>query len=85
MADSAQLRFSVVVPAYNEEAFLPETLRSLRRQDYPGAYEIVVVDNNSTDATAEIARSFGVRVVSEPTQVCARPASADCRRRPGRS
>lgn len=65
MGDSAQLRFSVVVPAYNEEAFLADTLRSLRHQDYRGSYEIVVVDNNSTDATAEIARSFGVRVVSE--------------------
>ena len=65
MEDPAQLRFSVVVPAYNEEGFLAETLRSLRHQDYDGAYEIVVVDNNSTDATAEIAGSFGVRVVSE--------------------
>lgn len=66
MTDPAQLRFSVVVPAFNEEAFLAETLRSLRHQDFPGAYEIVVVDNNSTDATAEIARSFDVRVVCEP-------------------
>jgi glycosyltransferase involved in cell wall biosynthesis len=66
MREPAQLRFSVVVPAYNEEAFLPETLRSLRHQNYPGTYEIIVVDNNSTDATAEIARSFGVRVVDEP-------------------
>ncbi|GAA3633756.1 glycosyltransferase family 2 protein [Microlunatus ginsengisoli] len=66
MSDPAQLRFSVVVPAYNEEAFLADTLRSLRHQDYRGTYEILVVDNNSTDATAEIARSFGVRVVSEP-------------------
>ncbi len=66
MPDPAQLRFSVVVPAYNEEAFISATLRSLRRQDYRGAYEIIVVDNASTDATAEIARSFGVRVVSEP-------------------
>lgn len=66
MRDSARLRFSVVVPAYNEEAYLGDTLRSLRGQDFPGAYEIVVVDNNSTDATAEIARSFGVRVVHEP-------------------
>ena len=58
MEGPAQLRFTVVVPAYNEEGFLAETLRSLRHQDYKGPYEIVVVDNNSTDATAEIARSF---------------------------
>jgi glycosyltransferase involved in cell wall biosynthesis len=65
MTGPAQPRFSIVVPAYNEEAFLADTLRSLRHQDFTGAYEIIVVDNNSTDATADIARSFGVRVVSE--------------------
>jgi glycosyltransferase involved in cell wall biosynthesis len=66
MTDPARLRFSVVVPAFNEEDFLAETLRSLRHQDYAGAYEIIVVDNNSSDATAEIARSFGVHLVREP-------------------
>jgi glycosyltransferase involved in cell wall biosynthesis len=65
MMEPAQLRFSVVVPAYNEAAFIAETLRSLRHQDFTGPYEIVVVDNNSTDATADIARTFGVRVVEE--------------------
>jgi glycosyltransferase involved in cell wall biosynthesis len=66
MTGPAQPRFSIVVPAYNEEAFLADTLRSLRHQDFDGAYEIIVVDNNSTDATADVAHSFGVRVVSEP-------------------
>ena len=60
-----QLRFSVVVPAYNEAAYLPQTLRALLRQDFPGAYEVVVVDNNSTDARAGIAAAHGVRVVAE--------------------
>jgi glycosyltransferase involved in cell wall biosynthesis len=60
------IRFSVVVPCYNEEAYLPAAIRSLQRQDYDGEYEIVVVDNNSTDRTAEVARDLGVRVVSEP-------------------
>jgi glycosyltransferase involved in cell wall biosynthesis len=60
------IRFSVVVPCYNEESYLPEAIRSLQRQDFDGEYEIVVVDNNSTDATAEIARDLGVRVVTEP-------------------
>lgn len=59
------IRFSVVVPCFNEEAYLPATIRSLQRQDYDGEYEIVVVDNNSTDRTAEVARGLGVRVVSE--------------------
>jgi glycosyltransferase involved in cell wall biosynthesis len=60
------IRFSVVVPCYNEESYLAEAVRSLQRQDFDGEYEIVVVDNNSTDATAEIARGLGVRVVTEP-------------------
>jgi glycosyltransferase involved in cell wall biosynthesis len=59
-------RFSIVVPCFNEAAYLPDTLCSLQAQNYAGAYEIVVVDNNSTDATADIARNLGVRVVAEP-------------------
>lgn len=61
----ARPRFSVVVPAYNEAEFIGSCLDSLLAQDFPGSYEIVVVDNNSTDATGDIARSKGVRVVTE--------------------
>jgi glycosyltransferase involved in cell wall biosynthesis len=53
------------VPAYNEAGYLPATLRSLSAQHSDAGVEILVVDNNSTDATAHIARSFGGRVVSE--------------------
>ena len=59
-----QVRFSVVVPAYNEAAYLGRALDSLQHQDYDGTYEIIVVDNNSTDSTADIAARYGVRVVS---------------------
>jgi len=59
-------RFSVVVPAYNEEAYLGDCLASLRAQDFSGPVEIIVVDNNSSDRTAAVARSFGVTVVFEP-------------------
>ncbi len=58
-------RFSIVIPCYNEEVHLPSTLESLLGQDYDGAYEVIVVDNNSTDASAHIAQAFGVRVVTE--------------------
>ena len=64
-ASDTATRFSVVVPAYNEVAYLPETLRSLQQQDFAGVYEIIVVDNNSTDGTAELARRCGVTVVHE--------------------
>jgi glycosyltransferase involved in cell wall biosynthesis len=58
-------RFSIVVPAYNEDQYLPATLQSLYSQASRGGAEIIVVDNNSTDTTVDVARSFGVRVVSE--------------------
>jgi glycosyltransferase involved in cell wall biosynthesis len=61
-----RLRFSVVVPAYNEAAFVGATLKALQHQDFSGQYEIIVVDNNSSDDTAAIAASYGVTVVSEP-------------------
>ena len=58
---------SVVVPALNEQKYIGKCLSSLRVQTYPRElYEIIVVDNASTDRTAEIARGFGVKVVHEP-------------------
>ena len=65
-------RFSVVVPAHNEAAVLGRTLHSLQAQDFAGWVEVVVVDNGSTDGTADLARAAGVRVVEEPRLgVCA--------------
>jgi glycosyltransferase involved in cell wall biosynthesis len=58
---------SVIVPAYNEQALLPGCLDSLLHQTAdPASYEVVVVNNHSTDQTAAIARSKGVRVEEEP-------------------
>lgn len=59
-------KFSVVVPAYNEEKLLPACLESLVAQEYEGEIEILVVDNASTDGTADVARRCGARVVPEP-------------------
>jgi rSAM/selenodomain-associated transferase 2 len=50
---------SVVIPTYNEEKALPETLRGLFRQ--PGDYEVIVVDGGSTDRTSEIVSEFALR------------------------
>ena len=64
-------RYSVVIPAFNEQAYLGACLASLAAQDYPGAFEVIVVDNNSTDDTAVIAAAAGVTVVVEPERgVC---------------
>lgn len=59
--------YCVVLPAYNEERYLPRTLESLfAAMSAAGTSgEVVVVDNNSTDRTAEIAAGLGARVVFE--------------------
>lgn len=57
---------SIVVPAYNEDDCLADCLYALQNQTYHGTYEIIVVDNASTDHTREIAQSMGVKVIKEP-------------------
>lgn len=71
--------YSIIVPAFNEGTFLGDTLDSLQHQDFAGPYEIVVVDNNSTDDTAAVAAAHGVRVVTETVQgtCAARQRGAD--------
>jgi peptidoglycan/xylan/chitin deacetylase (PgdA/CDA1 family)/GT2 family glycosyltransferase len=59
---------SVVIPAYNEEDYLLSCLESIGKQDYAGDYEVIVVDNASTDNTAQIARDWGAKVVYESKQ-----------------
>jgi poly-beta-1,6-N-acetyl-D-glucosamine synthase len=58
-------RLTAIVPAYNEAETVAETVRSLREQTLAPA-EIVVVDDCSTDATAEIARAAGATVIRPP-------------------
>lgn len=59
-------RFSVVVPAFNEEAYLPKSLGAIRKAEAAlgEPVEIIVGDNLSTDGTARVAAEFGARVVS---------------------
>lgn len=73
---------SVVVPAYNEELWLERCVGALTRQRTTIPYEIIVVDNNSTDRTAEVAESLGVRVVREERRglTFARQAGQDAAR-----
>ncbi|MDW3219451.1 MAG: glycosyltransferase [Acidimicrobiales bacterium] len=49
---------SVIVPCHNEETTLPAQLEALLAEDWAGDWEIIVVDNASTDDTATVARSF---------------------------
>ncbi len=56
---------SVVVAARNEAALIRRCLAALGRQSFSRAYEVIVVDNGSTDSTACIAGEFACRVVNE--------------------
>jgi glycosyltransferase involved in cell wall biosynthesis len=79
-AESPQVSF--VVPARNEERIIAGSISSLQRQVGIGAAEIIVVDNGSTDATAEVAAEMGVRVVyeSQPGLASARQAGLNAAR-----
>lgn len=65
------MSISVIVPAYNEEKYLGETLKSIHRAaDFlqkkdAVSTEVIVVDNGSTDSTSAIALSFGASIVQE--------------------
>jgi glycosyltransferase involved in cell wall biosynthesis len=67
-----EIGVSVVIPVYNGAATLLAGLRALRRQTYP-LDEVIVVDDGSTDSSGDIARGFGVRVISQSN---AGPAAA---------
>ncbi len=64
----SDLRISLIIPAYNEERYLARCLDSVAAQTIK-PFEVIVVDNNSTDKTAEIAKRYDfVRLLSEATQ-----------------
>ena len=56
---------SVVIPAYNEERVIGKLLKSLKDTGYKD-YEVIVVDDGSTDNTSKIARRLGARVIRGP-------------------
>ncbi len=66
VAAGAKIPFSVVIPAFNEEAGIVPTLRELREVLAGLDYEIVVVDDGSQDRTAELALREGVTVIQQP-------------------
>jgi glycosyltransferase involved in cell wall biosynthesis len=55
---------SIIIPSYNVQKFLAETLESAFHQTYPRT-EIIVIDDGSTDGTADLIRSYGNRVIAE--------------------
>lgn len=76
---NGKIIYSIIIPAYNEEKYLPVTLSAVGKamsgiSDMSG--EIIVVDNNSSDNTASIARNFGANVVFEPHNQISRARNA---------
>lgn len=62
--------FTIVIPAHNEEAVLAATLDSLRAQQYPAnRFSVVVVADNCTDRTAQLAREHGADCILERTNL----------------
>lgn len=77
-----ELNFSVIIPAYNEEEYLPKTLEALKLaidklDGFRG--EIILVDNQCTDRTAQIAEDFGCIVIKEPVRQIAKARNSGAR------
>ena len=87
------MNLSIIIPAFNEEAYLPTTLDSVRagidhlrarcEAHIEVSVDVIVVDNNSTDGTATIARNEGSRAVHEPVQGIARARNTGARHAAG--
>ncbi len=59
--------FSVIIPAYNEEKYIEDCIKSVLNQDIPRSdYEVIVVNNASTDKTAKVAKKTGAKIINEP-------------------
>ena len=78
------MKLSIVIPAFNEEEYLPSTLDSIQATTAQSELaltrraevDIIVVDNNSEDGTATVAQSKGATVVHEAVQGIARARNA---------
>src|SRR5260221_239943 len=75
------MRISIVVPAFNEEKLLAQSLATIRAASAAFArrgwdIELIVCDNNSTDGTAALAREAGASVVFEPLNQISRARNA---------
>ena len=83
------MKLSVIVPAFNEEAYLPSTLDSIQsaaaylRTRSDASVDIIVVDNKSDDRTAAVASGVGVTVAHEGEQGIARARNTGARHADG--
>ena len=66
-------RIAAVIPARNEADMLPRSLASLVAQDYPGEFSLVLVDDQSSDGTADVARRVGQSAKREMSVIAGAP------------
>ncbi len=80
------ISYSVIIPAYNEEAWLDKTLTALKTamNAVPMHGKVIVVNNNSDDRTPEIAFQSGATVVFEPVNQISRARNAGARAAEGK-
>ena len=76
-----QIALSIIVPVYNLEAFLPETLESLLKIDFEAPYEIIAVDDGSSDGSLAVLRAYekeskAIRVITGPNGGVSRARNA---------
>ncbi len=78
--------YSIVIPAYNEAAWLPQTIAAVNvaMSEHSLVGEIVVCNNNSTDATGALAEELGARVVFEPYNQISRARNTGARHAKGK-
>ena len=74
-----QIVLSIIVPVYNLEVFLPEALASLLKIDFEAPYEIIVVDDGSSDGSLAILRAYEEK--SKTVRVITGPNGGVCRAR----
>src|SRR5258708_36543092 len=63
-----ELLISIIIPAFNEEASIGDTIVNIHELNL-GKYEVIVADDGSTDATARVAEAAGARVISHPYNI----------------
>ncbi len=81
------LKLSIIIPAYNEEAYLPATMDSIKaavaRLDSGIHVDVVVVDNDSDDGTAAVALERGAKIIHEPMRGVAHARNSGARNADG--
>lgn len=58
------MRFSVIIPSYNQAKYLPDAIESVLKQSCED-FEVIVIDDGSTDNSLDIAKSYPVKVISQ--------------------